>query len=81
MDSKENNAVNSLWVQQPPYNNSSSNINNSNPMVMQSQLINSQPLIIQQDCGTQDYDEMHPFFDTIDDRQSYIASKEAYESR
>ncbi|XP_027125803.1 LOB domain-containing protein 27-like [Coffea arabica] len=80
MDSKENNAVNSLWVQQPPYNNSSSNINNSNPMVMQSQLINSQPLIIQQDCGTQDYDEMHPFFDTIDDRQSYIASKEAYES-
>ncbi|MED6184788.1 hypothetical protein PIB30_050837 [Stylosanthes scabra] len=27
-----------------------------------------------------DYDEMHPFFDTIDDRQSYIYSKEAYES-
>ncbi|PSS07863.1 LOB domain-containing protein [Actinidia chinensis var. chinensis] len=28
-----------------------------------------------------EYDEMHPFFDTIDDRQSYIDSKEAYDSR
>ncbi|KDO52151.1 hypothetical protein CISIN_1g042591mg [Citrus sinensis] len=27
-----------------------------------------------------DCDEMHPFFDTVDDRQSYVDSKEAYES-
>ncbi|CAA2980410.1 LOB domain-containing 27-like [Olea europaea subsp. europaea] len=29
---------------------------------------------------TQDYDEIHQFFDIIDDRQSYVDSKEAYES-
>ncbi|KAG5230053.1 LOB domain protein [Salix suchowensis] len=28
----------------------------------------------------QNYDEMHPFFDTIDDRQSFIETKEPYES-
>ncbi|KAK9278208.1 hypothetical protein L1049_027769 [Liquidambar formosana] len=33
-----------------------------------------------QQGAAQDYDEIHPFFDTIDDRQSYIDSKEAYES-
>lgn len=29
----------------------------------------------------QDYSEMHHFFDAIDDRHSYIGSKESYESR
>nr|GMC60438.1 LOB domain-containing protein 27-like [Ipomoea batatas] len=39
------------------------------------------PITIQQEEeNIQDYDEIHPFFDTIDDRQSYIDSKEAYES-
>ncbi|KAK7330411.1 hypothetical protein VNO77_24605 [Canavalia gladiata] len=72
MDSKENN-TNPLWVQYPYANN-----NNSNALGMQTQLVPSQPLAIQQDVV--DYDEMHPFFDTVDDRQSYIYSKEAYES-
>ncbi|KAL3528295.1 hypothetical protein ACH5RR_007617 [Cinchona calisaya] len=75
MDSKENNTADPLWIQQT-YNNYS---NNSNPMIMQSQLINSDPITVQQEA-TQEYDEMHSFFDTIDDRQSYIDSKDAYES-
>ncbi|CAI9112381.1 OLC1v1012829C1 [Oldenlandia corymbosa var. corymbosa] len=75
LENKDNNPVNSFWMQQP-YSNSS---NNSNQTIMQSQLISSQPLTIQSE-GTQDYDEMQPFFDTLDDRQSYIDSKEAYES-
>lgn len=73
MESKDN-ATNPLWVQHPYANN------NSNSIAMQSQLVTSQPLGIQQE-GVEDYEEMHPFFDTIDDRQSYIYSKEAYESR
>ncbi|KAA8542370.1 hypothetical protein F0562_023495 [Nyssa sinensis] len=80
IDSKDNNnVINSLWVQHPYSNNNNDNNNNNNPMAMQSQMVASQPLTIQQEAG-QDYDEMHPFFDTIDDRLSYIDSKEAYES-
>lgn len=71
MESKDD-VTNPLWV---PYGN-----NNSSSIAMQSQLVNSQPLAIQQEA-VGNYDEMHPFFDTIDDRQSYIYSKEAYESR
>ncbi|KAK7265754.1 hypothetical protein RJT34_33377 [Clitoria ternatea] len=74
MDSKDNNGTNPLWVQYPYANN-----NNSNSVGMQTQLVASQPLAIQQD-DVEDYDEMRPFFDTVDDRQSYIYSKEAYES-
>ncbi|KAA3475809.1 LOB domain-containing protein 27-like [Gossypium australe] len=37
------------------------------------------PLVIQHEVA-QDYDELHPFFDTIDDRQSFIHSKEPYDS-
>lgn len=84
MDSKDNsnnNVVNPLWVQQHPYNSTSNNNNNNNSMVIQSQLVASQQPIAMQQEVVQDYDEMHPFFDTIDDRQSYIDSKEAYESR
>lgn len=73
----KDNVANPFWVQHP-YANNNNNCNNS--MAIQSQLVVSQPLAIQQE-EVQDYDEMHPFFDTIDDRQSYIDSKEAYESR
>ena len=82
MDSKDyigNNLVNPLWVQHH-YTSTCNNNNNNNSMAIQSQLIASQQLAMQQEVA-QDYDEIHPFFDTIDDRQSYIDSKEAYESR
>ena len=78
LDSKDvntNNVGNPLWAQYS-YNNSGNNNNSS--VAMQSQpLIPSQPLDTQQEV-VQDYDEM-PFFDTMDDRQSYIDSKEAYD--
>ncbi|RDX72631.1 LOB domain-containing protein 27, partial [Mucuna pruriens] len=72
LDSKDN-PSNPLWVQYPYANN------NSNSVGMQTSLISSQPLAIQQDV-VEDYDEIHPIFDSVDDRQSYIYSKEAYES-
>ncbi|XP_044477478.1 LOB domain-containing protein 27-like [Mangifera indica] len=71
MDSKDN-AVNSMWIQ---HQYATPTTNNSNSIAIQSH----QPLAIQQEV-IHDYDEMHPFFDTIDDRQSYIDSKEAYDS-
>lgn len=74
VDPKENNAVNSLWIQQS-YGN---NVCNNN--IMQSQLPASQTLVVPQEV-TQDYDGIHPYFDGIDDRQSYNGSKDAYESR
>ncbi|KAK2663931.1 hypothetical protein Ddye_002505 [Dipteronia dyeriana] len=69
IDSKDN-LSNSIWVQHPYAMN-----NNNNPMAIQSLQVSG----IQQEV-VHDYDELHPFFDTIDDRQSYIDSKEAYES-
>ncbi|XP_055825654.1 LOB domain-containing protein 27-like [Solanum dulcamara] len=75
VDPKENNAVTSLWIQQS-YGN---NVCNNNTMIMQSQLTPSQTIVVPQDV-TQDYDGIHPFFDPIDGRQSYIDSKEAYDS-
>ncbi|GAA0174101.1 hypothetical protein Leryth_014213 [Lithospermum erythrorhizon] len=75
--SKDNNFGNPMWIQ-PAYN-SCNEINNSNSTIMQSQLVNCQNLNVEQQ-SVQDYDEIHPFFDTIDDRQSYIDSKEAYDS-
>ncbi|XP_009588931.1 LOB domain-containing protein 27-like [Nicotiana tomentosiformis] len=75
VDPKDNNAVNSLWIQQS-YGNRACN---NNTMIMQSQLPASQAISVPPEV-TQDYDEIHPFFDTIDDRQSYIDSKEAYDS-
>lgn len=73
----KDNVVNSFWVQNS-YNGD--NNSNNNQMAMQSQLVPSSHLNIQQEPA-QEYDEMHPFFDTIDDRQSYIDSKDAYDSR
>lgn len=80
MDSKDNVMNPNLWLQ-CPYTNS-----NGNSITMQPhQLITSesqQPLSsVQQGVVEDNYDEMHSFFDTVDDRQSYIYSKEAYESR
>lgn len=78
MDSKDNNVTtNPLWVQHLCEDN------NSNSMVIDSQpqSVASYPLDIQQEDVEKYCDEMNPFFDTIDDRQSYVYSKEAYESR
>ncbi|CAI9787271.1 unnamed protein product [Fraxinus pennsylvanica] len=44
LEAKENNVVDSLWIQQP-YNN------DNNSMAMQSQLSNSQPLSVQQETA------------------------------
>ncbi|KAK6125523.1 hypothetical protein DH2020_040757 [Rehmannia glutinosa] len=75
-DFKESNVVDSFCQQ--TYNNSDNN--NMDPMVVNSQSIIPQTMSVRQDITTQDYNEMHPFFDHIDDTQSYVGSKEAYES-
>ncbi|KAJ7956323.1 putative LOB domain-containing protein [Quillaja saponaria] len=75
MDSKDNN-TNPLWFQHP---NTTTNNNNLMATATQSRLVDSQPIAIQEEV-VEDYDEMHTFFNTIDDRQSYIDSKEAYDS-
>ncbi|KDP31190.1 hypothetical protein JCGZ_11566 [Jatropha curcas] len=77
LDSKDH-LGNSMWVQHAyggATTTNNDNNNSSNSMALQSQLVASQPLAIQQEV-VQDYDEIHPFFDTIDD----IDSKEAYNS-
>ncbi|KAL9326451.1 hypothetical protein ACSQ67_007096 [Phaseolus vulgaris] len=71
LDSKDN-AINPLWVQYPCSNN-------DNSIGMQTPLVSSQPLAIQQNV-VEDYVDMPPIFDSVDDRQSYIYSKEPYES-
>lgn len=77
IDSKETiTAANALWDQNPFANN---NCSNNNAETVQSELGVPQSLAIEPE-DAQDYDELHPFFDTIDDRQSYIDSKEAYDS-
>ncbi|PWA39779.1 LOB domain-containing protein 27 [Artemisia annua] len=75
IESKDNmNMSNVIWGQQTYYND------NDNDGKLESQLVNSQPLNIQEEV-THDYDELYPFFDTIDDTQSYIDSnKEPNES-
>lgn len=76
LDFKEmNNVVNSMCQQ--TYNNS--NENNPNSIVTHAHLMMQQPITIQQEASQPDYNEMQPFFDTIDDTQSYIGSKEAYD--
>ncbi|KAL5980684.1 hypothetical protein ACLOJK_028593, partial [Asimina triloba] len=68
--------MNSLWQQQYPHS-----YDNGITTTMQTQFGGLQPLLCQQKLEpTHEYDEISPFFDTIDDRQSYIDSKEAYES-
>ncbi|KAL5544274.1 hypothetical protein UlMin_008058 [Ulmus minor] len=64
MDSKDSTVLGNNMWVQYPYNN--------DPMHMQ-------PLVSQTEQEVQDFEEM-PLFDTIDDRQSYIDSKEANDS-
>lgn len=68
-DSKESMGNDGMWVQQTYCNENDG----------KTQLVNTQPLTIQEEV-THDYDEIYPFFDTIDDTQSYIDSKDANES-
>lgn len=70
--------VNSLWIQHL-CGNDSNNSDNDNTMPIQSHLVISHSQVQQE--AFQDYDEMHPYFDAVDDRQSYIDSHEACDSR
>ncbi|KAJ8753579.1 hypothetical protein K2173_022820 [Erythroxylum novogranatense] len=73
LDSKDN-AGSSMWVQHPCAIN-----NNPNSMgIHQPHSVVPEPLDIQQEI-VQDYNEIQPFFDTIDDRQSYVDSREEYD--
>ncbi|GMN45808.1 hypothetical protein TIFTF001_014999 [Ficus carica] len=77
VDSKDDgNVANPLWVQYPYGTTNNNDNNNNSSMAIPSQVIVSQPLDVQQQV-VQDYDEM-PFF--MDDRQSFVDSKEAYDS-
>ncbi|KVH98822.1 lateral organ boundaries domain-containing protein [Cynara cardunculus var. scolymus] len=74
-DSMSNTGNDGMWLQQTYCNQ-----NDGKTLVaLQSQLLNTQPWTIQEEV-THDYDEIYPFFDTIDDTQSYIDSKDANES-
>lgn len=82
-NNNNNDNVNQWWHQYAYPSSYSNNYNNNSPAV-QSQFILAQPLTCQQQqatVATHGYDEMSTFLDTIDDRQSYVDSKEAYESR
>ncbi|KAI3845355.1 hypothetical protein MKX03_020834 [Papaver bracteatum] len=79
IDNKDN-MMNPLWPQKPYMDNNNSN----NSMVIHQPLFMGQPIPLQQlslSDAPQDYDEMPTLFDTIDDRQSFIGSKDPYESR
>ncbi|KAK4264249.1 hypothetical protein QN277_025456 [Acacia crassicarpa] len=73
IDSKD--GVPTLMWAEHPYDGDNSCSMSKQPQMDASQ----QPLVIEQEV-TEDYDEIHPFFDAIHDRQSYFYSKEAYES-
>ncbi|MBA0678119.1 hypothetical protein Goari_019481 [Gossypium aridum] len=80
---KDNVENNSLWIQHLFLDtNNHGTSNNDSPIAIQSQLLvpNSEPLADTQHQVVQDYDEIHPFFDSIDDRQSYIDTKDAEDS-
>ncbi|XP_071714384.1 LOB domain-containing protein 27 [Rutidosis leptorrhynchoides] len=77
IDSKGNmNMGNVMWCDQLTFVNEN---NGKGLMSSQSEVVNTPPLNIQEEV-THDYDEIYPFFDTIDDTHSYIDSKEANES-
>ncbi|CAN0903478.1 LOB domain-containing protein 27 [Linum grandiflorum] len=69
LESKEP-VANSFWMQHT-YGMNNSNNNIPSTMALQSHLLGQPQEVVQ------DYE---PFFDTIDDRQSYIDSKEAYDT-
>ncbi|KAL5722533.1 hypothetical protein ACHQM5_006045 [Ranunculus cassubicifolius] len=80
IESKDVNA-NPMWIQQQQYQNDN---NYSSAPIQGGQFLGAQEITIKQlaveEEDPQDYDEIPAFFDIIDDRQSYIDSKEAYES-
>ncbi|KAL4559241.1 hypothetical protein LXL04_031376 [Taraxacum kok-saghyz] len=81
MDLKENtNMGNFVWGQQT-YCNENDDGGGKGLVSLQSELVNSTHQLTIQDEVTHDYDEIYPFFDTIDDTQSYMDSKEANDSR
>ncbi|KAK9669311.1 hypothetical protein RND81_13G122800 [Saponaria officinalis] len=69
--------LNSMWIQNPG-NTDKNNSENDHAVPIQSQLIMSQePGTEQEDF--QKYEEMRHYFDTIDDRQSYITTSLDYD--
>ncbi|XP_047306326.1 LOB domain-containing protein 27-like [Impatiens glandulifera] len=86
-----NDENNSMWIQHayPQHNfgtetnninnNSNNTMSNNSVLMMQPLLVSSQHQNIQEE-PVQDYDEMHTFFDTIDDKQSYIDSNDTSDS-
>ncbi|XP_051133144.1 LOB domain-containing protein 27-like [Andrographis paniculata] len=74
LDFKDNNDVDSLCRQ--TYSNSNDDNTNSTEMRLPPQMI----LPVHQETTGHDYNEIQTFSDNIDDTQSYIGSKEAYES-
>ncbi|CAA0826631.1 LOB domain-containing protein 27 [Striga hermonthica] len=81
LDFKESNAVDSFCHETYSNNNSNENVINADAMVVQAQLVTSPQLMnVEQEAMAHDYNEMHPFFDNIDDTQSYIGCKDAYET-
>ncbi|GMJ15121.1 ASYMMETRIC LEAVES 2-like 29, SIDECAR POLLEN, LOB domain-containing protein 27 [Hibiscus trionum] len=81
MQHSYSNSNNSLCVQHPFLDTNNNSSNGNQLMAIQSQLLapNSETLVMQQEV-LQGYDEIHPFFESIDDRQSFIDTKEAYDS-
>ncbi|KMT10414.1 hypothetical protein BVRB_5g115440 [Beta vulgaris subsp. vulgaris] len=72
--------LNSMWIQHPGIHDNT-NSENENAIPIQSELVITSESPAFQENAFQDYNDMHPYFDTIDDRQSYIDSKVAYDSR
>ncbi|KAI3736744.1 hypothetical protein L2E82_26729 [Cichorium intybus] len=80
VDCKENTDIgrNVVWGQHADCNENDDG-GNKGIVALQAQFANMQPLTIQDEV-THDYDEIYPFFDTIDDTQSYMESKDANDS-
>lgn len=85
LNSKETTPNPSFWIPgSHPNMEHSSNSSTSCPTIQSHQLdvpiAASQTQLAVQGI-IQDYGDMHPFFESIDDRKSYIGSKDACESR
>ncbi|XP_047339641.1 LOB domain-containing protein 27-like [Impatiens glandulifera] len=78
-----NDENNSMWIQHAYPQHNFSGTENNNIMSNNSVLTMQQPLLVSsqhqniQEEPVQDYDEMHTYFDTIDDKQSYLDSNDA----
>ncbi|XP_068641145.1 LOB domain-containing protein 27-like [Aristolochia californica] len=73
----DNNSIGGLWVQQAHGHIYSNGVGIQSQHFLGSQSLGCHS---QASGGPEVYDEISPFFDTIDDQQSYIDSKEAYDS-